>query len=64
MRHTEVWSRLEAALGSTYYRVWAGEFVITELDHRTVVEALDGGVAPQQVWAAAWKALELPASER
>lgn len=64
MRHTEVWHRLEAALGSAYYRVWAGEFVITDLDNRTVVEALDGGVPPQQVWAAAWKVLELPASER
>lgn len=64
MRHTEVWDRLETALGSAYYRVWAGEFVISELDNRTVVEALDGGVAPKQVWAAAWKVLELPASER
>lgn len=64
MRHTEFWSRLEVALGPAYYRVWAEQFVMADLDRRTAKEALDAGVPPKQVWAAVWRALELPASER
>lgn len=55
---------MEAALGSGYSRVWADQFVMADLGGRTAKEALDAGVPPKQVWAAAWKALELPASER
>jgi hypothetical protein len=64
MRHTEFWARLEAALGSSYHRVWAEQFVMADLGRRTAKEALDAGVSPKEVWAAVWKALELPASER
>jgi hypothetical protein len=64
MRHTELWVRLEQALGPTYARSWAHDFVITELGHRTTEEALASGVAPKDVWAAVWRALELPPSER
>ena len=64
MRHTEFWSRLEDALGPGYYRAWASQFVMSELGSRTAQEALDAGVPPKQVWAAVWRALELPASER
>ena len=64
MRHTEFWSRLEDALGRGYYRAWASQFVMTDLGGRTAQEALDAGVPPKQVWAAVWRALELPASER
>jgi Protein of unknown function (DUF3046) len=60
VRHTEFWSRMEAALGTAYYRVWAGQFVMADLGGRTATEALDAGVPPQQVWAAVWKALALP----
>lgn len=64
MRHTEFWSRMEHALGVGYARVWADQHVMAELDARTASEALDGGVPPKQVWAAVWRALELPPSER
>lgn len=64
MRHTEFWARLDHHLGRAYARVWAEQFVIGDLDHRTAKEALDAGVPPKQVWAAVWKVLELPASER
>jgi len=64
VRHTEFWSRMEAALGTGYYRVWADQFVMAELAGRTAKEALDAGEPPKQVWAAVWKALELPPSER
>jgi hypothetical protein len=55
---------MEAALGPAYARAWAHQFVIGELGERTAQEALDAGVAPKAVWAAVWRALQLPASER
>ncbi len=64
MRHTEFWSRLEHALGTGYYRVWASQIVMADLDRRTAQEALDAGVPPKQVWAAVWRTLDLPDTER
>ena len=64
MRHTEFWSRMEDALGSAYHRVLGAQFVMAELGGRTAQEALDAGVPPKQVWAAVWRALDLPASEK
>ena len=55
---------MESALGPAYARAWAEQFVIGELGERTVAEALDGGEPPKAVWAAVWRTLELPASER
>lgn len=51
-------------LGDAYSRVWADQFVIGDLGHRTVTEALADGFEPKQVWRAVWAVLELPASER
>lgn len=64
MRHTEFWTRMESALGPAYAQAWAEQFVIGELGERTVVEALDAGEPPKSVWAAVWRTLELPPSER
>ncbi|MCW2765701.1 MAG: hypothetical protein JWO11_1660 [Nocardioides sp.] len=64
MRHTEFWARLEHALGTAYARAWAEQVVLAELGGRTAGEALDAGVPPKQVWAAVWRQLELPPSER
>ncbi len=64
MRHTEFWSRMEAALGPAYAHAWARQFVMGELGERTATEALDAGEPPKVVWAAVWRALHLPASER
>jgi hypothetical protein len=55
---------MQEALGPAYYRAWAGQFVMADLGGRTAQEALDAGVPPKQVWAAVWRALNLPASER
>ncbi len=64
MRHTELWARLEHALGPAYARTWAEQQVLSGLEHRTVVEALEAGESPKQVWRAVWDRLELPVSER
>jgi hypothetical protein len=64
VRHTEFWSRMDAALGVAYAKTWATQFVMADLGGRTAQEALDAGVAPKQVWLAVWAALELPARDR
>ncbi len=64
VRHTEFWRRMDAALGPAYARAWAEQFVLGELDGRTVAEALAAGESPKVVWAAVWQALQLPASDR
>ena len=64
MRHTEFWSRMDAALGGGYARVWSSQHVLADLGGRTVDEALGAGEQPKDVWAAVWRALELPARER
>lgn len=62
MRHSELWARLDQALGPAYARSWAAEHVISALGHRTVIEALEAGVAPKDVWREVWRVLELPPS--
>jgi hypothetical protein len=64
MRHTEFWERMEAALGASYARHWAAQYVIGDLGGRTADEALAAGVPPKEVWRAVWAALELPAHDR
>lgn len=64
MRHTEFWARMDDVLGSAYARSWASSVVIGELGGRTVLEALDAGVTPKEVWAAVWRTLELPVSKK
>jgi DUF3046 family protein len=64
VKETELWQRLEAALGSGYYRVWADEFSLSELGNRTVVQALADGVPSKSIWRAVWAALELPPRDR
>ncbi len=64
MRHTELWARLEKALGATYARTWAREHVVAGLDQRTVQQALDAGEDAKAVWRAVWKELELPPRDR
>jgi hypothetical protein len=64
MRHTEFWSRMDDALGPAYSRTWAEQQVISDLGHRTVIEALEAGEPPKQVWRAVWERLGLPPSKR
>ncbi|HEX7717637.1 MAG TPA: DUF3046 domain-containing protein [Marmoricola sp.] len=64
MKHTELWSRMEDALGPAYARSWASTYVLADLGGRTVDEALAAGFTPKEVWRAVWSALGLPARER
>jgi Protein of unknown function (DUF3046) len=64
VRHTELWVRLEAALGAVIFKTWAESQAITDLGSRTVNEALADGVPPKQIWAAVWAVLELPEKDK
>ena len=64
MRHTEFWTRMDAALGTAYASVWARQHVMGELGGRTVEEALAQGEPPKRVWRAVAEALSLPESQR
>jgi hypothetical protein len=55
---------MELVLGPAYARVWARQQVLTDLDGRTVEEALEAGEPPKLVWRAVGEALSLPASQR
>ena len=61
MRHTEFWARMEHALGPAYAADLGRAAGDRDLGHRTVVEALDAGETPKQVWRAVWERLEPPA---
>jgi len=52
VRYSEFWSLMDAALGSEYSRVWADTQSLTELNSRTVTEALESGETPKNVWRA------------
>lgn len=64
MRHTELRTRMDAALGSGYARTWADLYVMSELGGRTVEQALDAGESPKRVWIAVWRELGLPLADR
>lgn len=64
MREADLRARLEAHLGPAYSLMWADTVVLSGLGHRTVSQALAGGVPCKEVWLAAWEALELPPRER
>lgn len=64
MRITELWVRMDAALGPGYSRSWAHDFVLAELGGRTVEQALADGVDVVVVWRAVHQVLELPPADR
>ncbi len=64
MKETELWQRLQHHLGAGYHQVWAAEYSLSDLQNRTVVQAMADGVPAKTVWRAVWSALELPPRER
>lgn len=64
MRLTDFWERMELQFGAAYADSFARDYVLAQLDGRTVAEALEAGVDPKTVWRAVVDALELPRSLR
>jgi DUF3046 family protein len=52
VRLTEFWARLEATFGPAYASSVAADQVLSQLDGRTINEALKAGVPTVAVWRA------------
>jgi hypothetical protein len=57
---TVFWERMTERFGPAYVDSFARDFVMSELDGRTVRQALAEGVAAKEVWAAVSRSLDLP----
>ncbi|MGH3321088.1 MAG: DUF3046 domain-containing protein [Streptosporangiaceae bacterium] len=64
MRLTDFWNRMHRNFGETYAESFARDYVIEELDGRTVERALAQGVDAKHVWRAVCEAMGLPERER
>lgn len=64
MRRSEFWSRMYAFFGEAYAESFARDYVLEELDSRTVEQALAGGYDAKQVWRAVCEEMNVPASQR
>ena len=64
VREQDLWRRLDHHLGPAYSRSWAGQYVLSDLGGRTVLEAIADGLDTKRIWLAVWAALELPATVR
>ncbi|MBR8743477.1 DUF3046 domain-containing protein [Nocardiopsis sp. MG754419] len=64
MRLTTFWNNMREHFGDAYAASLAKDYVIEELDSRTVEQALADGVGVKQVWRAVCDAFGLPASAR
>ncbi len=52
MRLTEFWARLEEVFGPGYAASVAQDQVLTQLDGRTITQALEAGEETARVWRA------------
>lgn len=59
MRLQDFWERMREVFGPLADS-WARDHVMSELDGRTVVEALGDGVAVKEVWVAVARSREIP----
>ncbi len=64
MRLREFWALMDAVFGEEYARTLAREMVVTDLDSRTVEQALHAGLAPRDVWHALCDTMDIPADRR
>lgn len=64
MRESDFWVLVESVFGSGYARTLAGDHVLTGLDDRTAVEALEAGVPARDVWHALCDAMQVPEAVR
>ncbi len=60
MRLTDFWTRMERRFGETYARSYAADQVLAQLGGRTVLQALEHGEGPKDVWRAVCDAAQQP----
>ena len=64
MRLTEFWARMREQFGDVYAESLAKDYVLSNLDGRTVNEALADGVDAKVVWRAVCETFNVPDSLR
>ena len=64
MKHSEFRQALDETFGAAYGRTLASELVLLALGGRTAEVALAEGVAPQEVWDAVCREMDLDARVR
>ena len=55
---------MEQAFGSVYAHSLAKDYVFSDLDGRTILEALKAHIAPAEVWRVVGKNFDVPAQIR
>jgi Protein of unknown function (DUF3046) len=58
VRLTVFWELMAERFGRSYVDSFARDYVMSELDGRTVTQALDAGVGAKEVWVAVVRATE------
>ena len=64
MRLTEFWARMREQFGDVYAESLAKDYVLSNLDGRTVNKALADGEDPKVVWRAVCDTFNVPDSLR
>ncbi|OMH31182.1 DUF3046 domain-containing protein [Tersicoccus sp. Bi-70] len=64
MRTSHFWRLMDDEFGVAYSRVLARDLVLTRLGGHSVVDALDTGADPREVWLAVCDAQDVPESRR
>jgi hypothetical protein len=59
MRLTDFWDRMRQQFGMAYADSFAHDFVLSELDGRTVRQALEQGVETVEVWRAVCRTVDV-----
>lgn len=62
MRLTDFWQRMTAHFGPDYVSSVAQDHVMAALGGRTVLEAIDDGIATKQIWKAVCETFDVPYS--
>jgi hypothetical protein len=64
VRLTEFWARMKEQFGDVYAESLAKDYVLSNLDERTVNKALADGEDPKVVWRAVCDTFNVPDSLR
>ncbi|MFD0686554.1 DUF3046 domain-containing protein [Actinomadura fibrosa] len=62
MRLTVFWERMNQQFGESYAESVAKDYVMAELDGRTIEQALDDGVPAKRVWQAVVATFDVPST--
>lgn len=62
MRLTDFWERMTTHFGPDYVSTVAQDHVLSALGGRTILEAIDAGIATKEIWKAVCETFDVPYS--